>query len=85
MFSSICGVTVSIAATFLSYGSSKEAIGFLQTMSLMYPHRNKFIGHGNPYNNLESHYIPRKEDSNTLDATCTSIYYFAAHCHQRNS
>jgi hypothetical protein len=37
VFYSICGVTVSIAATILSFGSLREVTGVLETMSLTYP------------------------------------------------
>jgi hypothetical protein len=60
VFSSVCGVTVSIAATILSFSSSREVTGVL---SYTFIFRKQFyfvvsglkiIGHGNPDNNLES-------------------------------
>jgi hypothetical protein len=39
VFSSICGVAVSIAATVLSFSSSSEVTGVLETVALTYPDR----------------------------------------------
>jgi hypothetical protein len=44
VFSIICGVTVPIAATILSFSSSREVTGVSQTISLTYPHRKKPSG-----------------------------------------
>jgi hypothetical protein len=44
VFSSICGVNVSIAATILSFVLSMEDTGVLQKMSLTYSHRKKSSG-----------------------------------------